>query len=56
MIASNNGTDTGLSNQMHKGYTNQDVIDLCISITSNKAEIAIFGPIQFSIKKKAKLK
>lgn len=50
LIASNNGTDTGLSNQVYKGYNNQDVIDLCIGITPNKAEIAIFGPIQFSIK------
>lgn len=50
LIASNNGTDAGLSNQMYKGYNNQDVIDPCIGVTPNKAEIAIFGPIQFSIK------
>lgn len=50
LIASNNGTNTGLSNQVCKGYNNQDVIDLYIGITPNKAGIAIFGPIQFSIK------
>ena len=50
LIASNNGTDAGLSNQMYKRHNNQDVIDLCICVTPNKAEISIFGPIQFSIK------
>ena len=34
---------------MYKRYNNQDVIDLCIGVTPNKAEIEIFGPIQFSI-------
>lgn len=48
VIDSNNGTYTGLSNQVCKGYNNQDVIDLCISITPNEAKIAVCGPIQFS--------
>lgn len=56
MIDSNNGTYTGLSNQVCKGYNNQDVIDLCISITPNEAKIAVYGPIQFSGKQKTKLK
>lgn len=50
LIASNNGTDIDLNNQVYKGYNDQDVIDLYIGITPNKAGIAIFGPIQFSIK------
>lgn len=56
LIASHNEAGTGLSNQVYKGYNNQDVIYLCIGITPNKAEIAIFGSTQFSIKKKTKLK
>lgn len=50
LIASNNGTDTSLCNQVHKRYNNQDLTDLCIDITPNKAKIAVFEPIQFSIK------
>lgn len=47
LIASNNGADTTLNSQLHKGYNNQDVIDLYIDFSRNKAKLSTLDLLNF---------